>query len=90
MHLGGDGGSDVYIFFGGVAALTTVFYSPYYYFYLTRRTQIQQAFSYLTSEAVSNKKVHFIVETQLLLRPYATTVTPTYPPSLLSQRFSYP
>jgi len=36
----------------------------------TWRAQIQEAFSYLTSQAISNKKVQFIVETQLLLRPY--------------------
>jgi len=36
----------------------------------TWRAQIQQALSHLTSEAMKNQKVQFIVETQLLLRPY--------------------
>ena len=51
---------------------------PIYVFlfcFLVRRAQIQQALSYLTSEAMLNKKVQFIVETQLLLSPYVTIIT---------------
>jgi hypothetical protein len=47
----------------------------YFLFYFLAHVQAQQAFSYLISEATSNKQVQFIVKTQLLLRPHDIIIT---------------
>ena len=44
--------------------LTKIFHLP------SRRDQIKVAMNYLTSPELADKQVQFIVETQLLLKPY--------------------
>ena len=45
-----------------------VVYYPFYF--SSRRDQIKVAMDYLTNPELADKQVQFIVETQLLLKPY--------------------
>jgi hypothetical protein len=43
---------------------------PFHFHWSSRRDQIKVAMDYLTSPELADKQVQFIVETQLLLKPY--------------------
>ena len=47
-----------------------VCYNPPPFHFSSRRDQIKVAMDYLTSPELADKQVQFIVETQLLLKPY--------------------